>query len=168
MFTRYAEQYGGTSAAARALMEAELARQSLAPNRTLSDGTAVPLSFESLRTQHARQASQLAGGPDIESVKRTGDAAVARQPGLPAGTVPPQSVPDTVRDAVSRRGQAIREGVQQQSGALSSAADAGRSDDGTLVAGQSLLKRAAKQVAADAKESAEGAADAVKDLLKRR
>jgi hypothetical protein len=37
-----------------------------------------------------------------------------------------------------------------------------------LVAGQSLLKRAAKQVAADAKESAEGAADAVKDLLKRR
>ena len=29
-----------------------------------------------------------------------------------------------------------------------------------MVAGQSLLKRAAKQVAADAKESAEGAADA--------
>jgi hypothetical protein len=77
-------------------------------------------------------------------------------------------VPGTVRDAVSRRGQAIREGVQQQSGALNSAADAGRSEDGTLVAGQSLLKRAAKQVAADAKESAEGAADAVKDLLKRR
>jgi hypothetical protein len=51
---------------------------------------------------------------------------------------------------------------------LNSAADAGRSEDGTLVAGQSLLKRAAKQVAADAKESAEGAADAVKDLLKRR
>jgi hypothetical protein len=73
-------------------------------------------------------------------------------------------VPGTVRDAVSRRGQAIREGVQQQSGALNSAADAGRSEDGTLVAGQSLLKRAAKQVAADA----EGAADAVKDLLKRR
>ncbi|MCH2242912.1 MAG: hypothetical protein MK041_13520, partial [Aquabacterium sp.] len=62
MFTRYAEQYGGTSAAARALMEAELARQSLGPNRTLSDGTAVPLSFESLRTQHARQVNQLAEG----------------------------------------------------------------------------------------------------------
>ncbi|MDE2276912.1 MAG: hypothetical protein KGK09_11510 [Burkholderiales bacterium] len=168
MFTRYAEQYGGTSAAARALMEAELARQSLGPNRTLSDGTAVPLSFESLRTQHARQASQLAEGPDIESVKRTGDAAVARQPGLPSGAVPPPSVPGTVRDAVSRRGQGIREGVQQQSGALSSAAELGRSEDGTLVAGQSLLKRAAKQVAADAKESAEGAADAVRDLLKRR
>ena len=168
MFTRYAEQYGGTSAAARALMEAELARQSLGPNRTLSDGTAVPLSFESLRSQHARQANQLAEGPDIESVKRTGDAAVARQPGLPSGAVPPPSVPGTVRGAVSRRGQAIREGVEQQSGALNSAADAGRSEDGTLVAGQSLLKRAAKQVAADAKESAEGAADAVKDLLKRR
>ena len=168
MFTRYAEQYGGTSAAARALMEAELARQSLGPNRTLSDGTAVPLSFESVRTQHARQVNQLAEGPDIESVKRTGDAAVARQPGLPSGAVPPPSAPGTVRDAVSRRGQAIREGVQQQSGALNSAADAGRSEDGTLVAGQSLLKRAAKQVAADAKESAEGAADAVKDLLKRR
>ena len=126
------------------------------------------LSFESLRTQHARQAIHLAEGQDIESVKRTGDAAVARQPGLPSGAVPPPSVPGTVRDAVSRRGQAIREGVQQQSGALNSAADAGRSEDGTLVAGQSLLKRAAKQVAADAKESAEGAADAVKDLLKRR
>jgi hypothetical protein len=108
MFTRYAEQYGGTSAAARALMEAELARQSLAPNRTLSDGTAVPLSFESLRTQHARQASQLAGGPDIESVKRTGDAAVARQPGgehggtkrqMAANTpfVPPDVPPTSLR-----------------------------------------------------------------------
>ena len=29
MFTRYAEQYGGNSASARVLMEAELARQSL-------------------------------------------------------------------------------------------------------------------------------------------
>ena len=33
MFTRYAEQYGGNSASARILMEAELARQSLRPNR---------------------------------------------------------------------------------------------------------------------------------------
>ncbi|WP_257646275.1 hypothetical protein [Ottowia beijingensis] len=42
MFTRYAEQYGGNSASARVLMEAELARQSLQPNRVFSDGTAVP------------------------------------------------------------------------------------------------------------------------------
>jgi conjugal transfer mating pair stabilization protein TraG len=39
MFTRYAEQYGGDSAAAHLLMSAELARQSLKPNRTFSDGT---------------------------------------------------------------------------------------------------------------------------------
>jgi conjugal transfer mating pair stabilization protein TraG len=47
MFTRYAEQYGGNSAAARALMEAELARQSLKPNRTFSDGTGRPLKYRS-------------------------------------------------------------------------------------------------------------------------
>jgi len=45
MFTRYAEQYGGSSASARVLMEAELARQSLHPNRVFSDGTAVPTAF---------------------------------------------------------------------------------------------------------------------------
>ena len=55
MFTRYAEQYGGNSAAARALMEAELARQSLKPNRTFSDGTSVPVSFDQLRDEYLRQ-----------------------------------------------------------------------------------------------------------------
>jgi conjugal transfer mating pair stabilization protein TraG len=168
MFTRYAEQYGGTSAAARTLMEAELARQSLGPNRTFSDGTAVPLSFESLRGQHSQHVDQLANSPDIERMKRAGDAAVAGRPGLTAGAAPPISESGTTRETVARRGQAIREGVQQQSGAIDSATEATRREDGTLVSGQSLLKRTAKQVAADAKESADGAADAVKDLLKRR
>jgi conjugal transfer mating pair stabilization protein TraG len=45
MFMRYAEEYGGDSAAAHALMESELARQSLRPNRVFSDGTALPASF---------------------------------------------------------------------------------------------------------------------------
>ncbi len=51
MFTRYAEQYGGDSAAAKALMEAELARQSLKPNRVFSNGTAVPIAFDQLREE---------------------------------------------------------------------------------------------------------------------
>ena len=40
MFMRYAEQYGGNSAAAFALFDAELARQGLRPNHVFSDGTA--------------------------------------------------------------------------------------------------------------------------------
>lgn len=45
MFMRYAQQYGGDSAAAFALFDAELARQGLRPNRAFSDGTALPTSF---------------------------------------------------------------------------------------------------------------------------
>jgi hypothetical protein len=65
MFMRYAEQYGGDSAAAHTLMESELARQSLRPNRVFSDGTALPASFGKIRDQHDRSRVKTALTPDI-------------------------------------------------------------------------------------------------------
>ncbi len=55
MFLRFAEQYGGNSASALALFEAELARQGLPPNRTFSDGTALPSSFGDIRRLRGRR-----------------------------------------------------------------------------------------------------------------
>jgi hypothetical protein len=65
MFMRYAEEYGGDSAAAHTLMESELARQSLRPNRVFSDGTALPASFGKIRDQHIQEQGKTALTPDI-------------------------------------------------------------------------------------------------------
>jgi conjugal transfer mating pair stabilization protein TraG len=73
MFMRYSEQYGGNSAAAHALMESELARQSLRPNRVFSDGTALPASFGDIREQHAQQRSDAALTPEIDGLHHPTD-----------------------------------------------------------------------------------------------
>jgi conjugal transfer mating pair stabilization protein TraG len=84
MFTRYAEQYGGDSAAAHTLMEAELARQSLRPNRTFSDGTALPASFPDLDRQHSQERRDARLNPDINAHRQNNEQQVLRAPkGLP-------------------------------------------------------------------------------------
>jgi conjugal transfer mating pair stabilization protein TraG len=67
MFTRYAEQYGGDSAAARALMEAELARQSMKPNRAFTDGAGIPVTFDEVRQEHTRQAGTVGRATDVDA-----------------------------------------------------------------------------------------------------
>ena len=112
MFTRYAEQYGGDSAAARALMEAELARQSLKPNRNFSDGSGVPVAFEELRDEHIRQAGTFGSATDVDAHHQASDDEVAgfkRDPQpRQAGPVEPSSI----RGSVQSRGADVRGEVE--------------------------------------------------------
>jgi conjugal transfer mating pair stabilization protein TraG len=168
MFTRYAEQYGGNSAAARALMEAELARQSLKPNRTFSDGTAVPVAFDQPRDEYLRQAGTIDSTPDVDTWHRAADSEVAgfsrdRQPQPPGSTTM-----SSTRGAVQSRGAEVRRHVGAQSEAFDRESEIVKSEDGTLASKRSLLKQSGKQVGKDASASLDNAKDAVKDLLKRK
>ncbi len=167
MFTRYAERYGGNSAAARALMEAELARQSLKPNRTFSDGTGIPVAFGRLRDDYLRQVDTVDSTLDVDARRRTGDSDVAgylldrqRQP-------PGSTATSTARGAVQSRGAEVRLDVGARSEAFDREAEIVKSEDGTLASRRPLLKQSGKQVGKDASSALENAKDAVKDLLKR-
>ena len=168
MFTRYAEQYGGTSAAARALMEAELARQSLGPNRSFSDGTGVPVTFEPLRQKHQRDASVIDSKMDVDAQGRTGEAAVAKSKLDPVASRPASDSLNDTRGKVLQRGTSIRQDVQDRGEVFDQQTGPTRSDDGTLVSQRSLLKRTAKQVGGDAKASLESAKHAVKDVFRKK
>ncbi|MFY9328603.1 MAG: conjugal transfer protein TraG N-terminal domain-containing protein, partial [Georgfuchsia sp.] len=166
MFTRYAEQYGGDSAAAHALMESELARQSLRPNRVFSDGTALPISFGDIRERHVQQQDNAALTPDIDGLNRSnreqtsgfGNAAPTRR------TVPSVS---PVRNEIRAHGNQIRsEGASSRAG-FDDKAEIIKTDDGTLASNKSLLVQSGKQVGKDAEASVDNVKDAVKDLLRK-
>ena len=168
MFTRYAEQYGGTSAAARALMEAELARQSLVPNRSFSNGTGVPVTFDSVHQHHEQQAPTVAPQVDIHRQGRSNDAAVVGSGRSTPTTRSLQGPNGETRSAVERQGATVRQSVENRGEGFDQASGATRAKDGTLVSRGSLLKGSANQVALDAKESTTSAKDAVRDILKRK
>jgi len=168
MFTRYAEQYGGDSAAARALMEAELARQSLKPNRNFSDGSGVPVAFEELRDGHIRQAGTFGSATDVDAHHQASDDEVAgfkRDPQpRQAGPVEPSSI----RGSVQSRGADVRGEVEARRAGFDQKAEIVQTEDGTLESRRSLLKQSGKQVGRDAVSSIDNAKDAVQDLLKKR
>ena len=167
MFTRYAEQYGGNSAAAQTLMESELARQSLRPNRVFSDGTALPASFGDIRNQHVQQRGDDAMTPDIaglhqsnrEQTSRFGNAAPTQ-----GGT--PKVSP--IRDEVRTHGNQIRSDAASNRSSFDSKAEIIKTNDGTLASNKSLLVQSGKQVGKDAEATLDNTKDAVKDLLKKR
>jgi len=166
MFMRYSEQYGGNSAAAHALMESELARQSLRPNRVFSDGTALPASFGDVREQHAQQRSDAALTPDIDGLhqsnrlqtSRFGNASLTHRA---ASTVSP------IRDEVRTSGNQIRSDAASSRAGFDTKAEIVKTDDGTLASKKSLLVQSGKQVGKDAGATIENAKDVVKDLLRK-
>ena len=166
MFTRYAEQYGGDSAAAHTLMEAELARQSLRPNRTFSDGTALPASFPDLDRQHAQERRDARLTPDINAHTQNNEQQVLRAPkGLPVKQQP--AVPTATRGEVQTQGARIKDQVDASRSEFDTKSELIRAEDGTLSSTRSLLKQSSKQVAKDAGASVDNVKDAVKDLLKK-
>ena len=167
MFTRYAEQYGGDSAAAHLLMSAELARQSLKPNRTFSDGTGMPTTFEQVRGQHLVQSSDTALSPDVDARHRLDDQRVE---GFQRGAQLQKdgaAAPSSTRREVQAEGASIRTAVGSRRAGFSALSEVSETEDGTLVSKRSLMKQSAKQVGKDAGATLEGAKDAVKDLLKK-
>ena len=166
MFTRYAEQYGGDSAAAHTMMESELARQSLRPNRVFSDGTALPASFGDIREQHVHQRDDVALTPDIAGLNQS-DRAQTSQFGNAAPTQRTTPKVSPIRDEVRTHGNQIRSDAASNRASFDSKAEIIKTDDGTLESKKSLLMQSGKQVGKDAAATLDNAKDAVKDLLRK-
>lgn len=167
MFLRYAERYGGNSAAAFAMLDSELARQGLRPNRVLSDGAALPESFDELRRRHDKARGSAPLSPDIEYRDRGNSRRIS---GFGRSTPKAEEVPQpsAIRSEVERKGSEIRQGAESSQGGFEAEAQMVRSADGTLTTKKSLLMQSGRQVAADATESIDSAKDLAKDFLKRK
>jgi len=167
MFTRYAEQYGGSSASARVLMEAELARQSLRPNRAFSDGAAVPTAFGDVQGQHLTNTSDPALAPDLTGRHRANQGEVRRIDA--AGPTAPAApgTASSLRNSVREEGERIRASASGDQGAFDRKAQITRTPDGTLASERSLMIQTGKQVKEDAAPLIDDAKRAVKDALKK-
>ncbi len=166
MFMRYAEQYGGSSAAAHTLMESELARQSLRPNRVFSDGTALPASFGDIREQHVHQQGDAVLMPDIAGLHQSNREQTSRFGNikLSQGTAPTVS---PIRDEIRTHGDQIRTGAESSRADFDAKAEIIKTDDGTLASKKSLLVQSGKQVGKDAAATLDNAKEVVKDLLRK-
>ncbi len=167
MFLRYAERYGGDSAAAATLLDAELARQGLRPSRHFSDGAALPASFQDLRDQWAASASDPALNPDLAARNAQNRGAVGRALGSDPPTTSEQPRP-SIRPEVGLGGAAIREQTDRSRRGFDAEAEVSRSADGTVSTKKSLLLQSGRQVAADAGATLDEAKDAVKGVLKKK
>jgi len=166
MFMRYAEQYGGNSAAAHTLMESELARQSLRPNRVFSDGTALPASFGDIRDQHVRQRGDAALTPDIDGQHQSNQDQTSRF-GNAAPTQRTAPTVSPIRDEIHTHGDQIRTRAESSRADFDAKAEIIKTDDGTLASKKSLLVQSGKQVGKDAAVTFDNAKEVVKDLLRK-
>jgi len=167
MFTRYAEQYGGTSSAARTMMEAELARQSPKPNRVFSDATGIPSSFEEMRARHNEAAVDPKLERDASARHEQNKSRVARFEGAAQvkGEAPQQA--SEVRSAVRDQGARVRSAAAVEGEAFDRNAQVTRGPDRTLTSRRSLMKQTGKQVKEDATGVIDDARKVVKDALRK-
>ena len=167
MFMRYAEEYGGDSAAAHALMESELARQSPRPNRVFSDGTALPASFGNIRDQHVQQRGNTALTPDIIGQHQSNRDQISHfENTAPSRERTPAASP--AREEVHARGNQIRSDAASRRADFDAKAEIIKTDDGTLASKKSLLVQSGKQVGRDAGATFDNAKEVVSDLLKKK
>lgn len=167
MFLRYAQTYGGNSAAAHALMSAELARQSLRPNRVISDGSSLPTSFGDIRNLHKEQLLDVASTPDINSVHRSHVSQASRFGSNPSRPLDQKTtLPSPMREEMQQHAAQIHGETAAKRGEFDSKAEIVRTDDGTLESRKSLVLQSMRQVKKDASGTADNAKDQVNDLLK--
>lgn len=166
MFLRYAEQYGGDSASALSMFDAELARQGLRPNRVFSDGTALPSSFGDVRSLHDHQATAPALSPDLAASHRQHRARMS-QFNRSAPGAHPDTNPSPLRNDVQTEGNAIRNETASARSTFDRKAEIVETGDGTLVTKKSLLTDSGKQVFEDGKASIDTAREAVKSMLRK-
>ncbi|KQP23399.1 conjugal transfer protein TraG N-terminal domain-containing protein [Pseudorhodoferax sp. Leaf267] len=166
MFSRYAEQYGGSSASAQVLMASELARQALKPQRRFSDGTALPTSFTEPVETHQRhvQRQMLSLDPsrqhdaNVAQVRRSGGS----QPSTASG-----GLPSALRGEVQDEGARIRSAVEENRTQAGEQMQTTQTPEGTLVSNRSLIKRSMDQVQQDVTPVIEDAKQAVQDAFKK-
>ena len=167
MFLRYAQTYGGNSAAAHALMSAELARQSLRPNRTLHDGSSLPTSFGEVRELHQEQLRDTALTPDISAAHRAHLRATAGHGADPSRPLPQRTQPPSpVREEVRQRADQLRGDTTGRSNEFDRKAEIVKTDDGTLESKKSLLRRSTKQVYSDVEATLDNTKELVEKLIK--
>ncbi|MFZ2285992.1 MAG: hypothetical protein WAV93_03315, partial [Bacteroidales bacterium] len=167
MFMRYAEQYGGTSAAAHTMMGSELARQGLRPTRVFSDGTALPTSFGSIREAYEQERAEAKFAPNLDTARQANDAHVAKQRTNAAPGKTPTARPSPVRAEIQRAHEHLQGQTAGAIGNFDAKAEIVKTPDGTIKSRKSLLAQTGKQVAGDADITLDAAKDAVKNLLKR-
>ncbi len=167
MFTRYAEQYGGTSASAQQLLSAELARQAPSPHRNFTDGSAVPASFDDVRHLHTANQGDQRLAPDIEATHLRSSGTVGRSPLAVTPNGQPTTAPGDVRQQVQATLGELRDRTTARRQAFEDERNPRSGGDGTTVPRQSLFKGAARQAARDATETVQEAKDAVKGFFKR-
>jgi conjugal transfer mating pair stabilization protein TraG len=168
MFTRYAEQYGGSSAAARVMMEAELGRQALRPTRVEASESNLPAAFDDMRRQHVdnTRAIPLTGDVDghhRQAVTQVRDAPIAAPP-----VAPPALGRSKVRGEIEAGGRAIRGNVAGRERSFDNAAELTKAPDGTVSTGRSLVGRAWQQVVQDGKATFDDAKDTLDKFIKRK
>jgi conjugal transfer mating pair stabilization protein TraG len=167
MFMRYAEQYGGTSAAAHTMMESELARQGLRPTRVFSDGTALPSSFGSIRESYEQGRAEGSFAPNLDSDRQANDAHVTGQKTNDATGKTLHAGPSPVRAEIQRAHGHLQGQTTGAVGNFDVKAKIVKTADGTFNSRKSLFVQTEKQVAGDADATLDAAKDAVKSLLKR-
>ena len=148
------------------MIAAELARQSLKPNRVFSDGTALPTSFEDIQARYSQDKGDASLTPAIDDHHRDNVRQVSRF-GRAARADQPAPEPSSTREEVQARGAEIRAGAKAGQTGFDAKAEIVKTDDGTLASKKSLLKQTGKQVFKDAEATTDNAVDVVKDLLKR-
>jgi conjugal transfer mating pair stabilization protein TraG len=167
MFLRYAQTYGGNSAAAHALMSAELARQSLRPNRVLHDGSSLPTSFGEIRDLYQQQQRNAALSPEIAGTHSANRSAAARFGTNPSRPLEQRSDrPLPIREEVSQRAAQLHGETAAKRSEFDGKAEIVKTDDGTLASKKSLMLQSTKQVYRDGEATLDNAKDVVQDLLK--
>jgi len=169
MFLRYAQSYGSDSAAAHALMSAELARQSQSPNRTLSDGGGLPTSFDDVRARHRSQSMNAELSPDLPGIHQDHIRSTSATNSKLTDPRDRQAhTPSRIRQEVGQASTRLRAETAAHEGKFDSKAEIVKTDDGTLASKKSLFRQSSKQIHEDRIATTEELKDSVKDLLKRK
>ncbi|WP_454740104.1 hypothetical protein [Cupriavidus necator] len=165
-FTRYAEQYGGDTRAAQALMAAELTRQSLKANRMFSVSSALPTSFGDIQVQHRQEKADTTLNPAIDDRHRSNDRQASRL-GRSARKGPTYHQRHHRQDKRCKpEAQRCAAGAKADQTGADAKAEIVENNGGTLASKKSLLKQSGKQVFKEAESTEDNATGIVKDLPK--
>ena len=166
MFLRYAERYGGQSASARSMLDAELARQAARPSNVGSVALALPFSFDDIRARYEAQTASdgLQDGVDA-AAKRNQQRVSAESSSLPRR--PSTTDAPATREEIRRAGASLRQKAEQASQASDPTSEVVRDPDGTVASRRSLMTQAGKQVGKDASAALDEAKEIVRRGLKK-
>jgi len=167
MFMQYAERYGGSSAAAFAMLDAELARQGLRPNRSFSDGAGLPSSFDDVRRHHELDSATPRLNPDLAASAR-GQSSRVSAFGSALPSTPESLPPSATRSEVRERAVGLRRQAELSRDGFDAKAEIVQAPDGTLATKKSLMIQSARQVGKDASATIDVAKDVLKDAFKKK